>query len=87
MGSEVTVDNVGVNSNVDHPSHYNQGGIECWDAMESAFGKDAVMTFCQLNAFKYLWRCKDKNGWEDVLKAMKYLEKYKSLKGGDSVGR
>lgn len=38
---------------VNHPSHYNQGKIECIDAMESAYGTEAVIMFCMCNAFKY----------------------------------
>lgn len=64
-------------SNVEHPSHYTQGGIECIDAMESAFGKEAVKDFCICNAFKYIWRFKSKNGAEDIDKAIWYLNKYK----------
>ena len=66
-------------SNVHHPSHYNQGGIECLDAMISAFGKEAVSTFCLLNAFKYLWRMNHKNGEEDMAKALWYLNKRTEL--------
>ena len=60
---------------VTHPSHYTQGGIECIDAMEAAYGKKAVEVFCLLNAFKYLWRTEHKNGKEDLEKAMWYLKK------------
>ena len=64
---------------VNHPAHYNQGNIECIDAMLSAFGKEAVMNFCLCNAFKYLWRTKNKNGMEDIKKAIWYLEKMEEL--------
>lgn len=64
---------------VNHPNHYASGSIECIDAMESAFGKDAVSNFCLLNAFKYIWRSKKKNGAEDIKKAIWYLEKYLSF--------
>lgn len=70
-------------SSVDHPTHYNQGGIECWDAMEAAYGKDAVKTFCKLNAFKYIWRADSKNGLEDINKAINYLNKYKELNSSE----
>ena len=60
---------------VNHPSHYNQGNIECIDAMVAAYGKEAVSVFCLLNAFKYLWRNEHKNGKEDVEKAIWYLKK------------
>lgn len=41
---------------VNHPEHYNQGSIECIDAMEAAMGPLAVAHFCHGSAFKYLWR-------------------------------
>lgn len=70
----------GVKSNsVEHPTHYNQGGIECIDAMIAAYGKEAVENFCLVNAFKYVWRTQDKNGLEDIDKAIWYLNKYKEL--------
>lgn len=66
---------------VHHPVHYNQGKIECWDAMVETYGRDATATFCKLNAFKYLWRASEKNGMEDINKAINYLNKYKELMG------
>lgn len=68
-------------SNVEHPSHYNQGSIECIDAMEEAFGTYAVLMFCVCNAFKYVWRHSRKNGLEDIKKAIWYLNKYLELYG------
>ena len=63
-------------SNVNHPKHYNEGNIECIDAMVEAFGKQAVQDFCIVNAFKYVWRCRHKNNFgEDVEKAIWYLKK------------
>jgi len=73
-GNEVKVDLV------NHPPHYTQGNIQCLDAMESAFGKEAVATWCKLNAFKYIWREEHKNGIEDIDKAIFYLNKFKELK-------
>lgn len=58
---------------VNHPDHYNQGGIECIDAMRSAFGEEQVRVFCKLNAFKYIWRADQKNGEQDLRKAIWYL--------------
>lgn len=61
---------------VEHPQHYNQGNIECIDAMIAAFGTDEVISFCKLNAFKYIWRAKDKlNTLEDLKKASWYINK------------
>lgn len=62
-------------SNVNHPDHYNQGGIECIDAMLSAYGEESVINFCIGNVFKYIWRFKSKNGLEDLNKADWYLDK------------
>ena len=67
-------------NNVDHPNHYNQGGMECIDEMLLIFGKDAVMNFCLCNAWKYRYRANAKNGQEDLDKANWYINKYKELK-------
>lgn len=68
-------------SNVNHPEHYNQGDIECIDAMISAYGTKAVYSFCICNAFKYIWRCAEKGGSEDIEKAIWYLNKALELIG------
>lgn len=47
--------------------------------MTEVFGKEAVQTFCRLNAFKYLYRSERKNGLEDIKKARWYLNKYIEL--------
>lgn len=64
-----------LNDNVNHPTHYNAGNIECIDAMLSAYGKEVVSNFCLGNIFKYIWRFKSKNGIEDLNKAKWYLDK------------
>jgi hypothetical protein len=64
---------------VNHPSHYASGGIECIDAMEAAFGKAEVASFCKLNAFKYIWRESSKQGNVSIGKAIWYLNKYLEL--------
>lgn len=58
---------------VNRPAHYTSGGIECIDAMQAAFGAEVVKDFCLCNAFKYLWRHRQKNGVEDLKKACWYL--------------
>lgn len=59
-----------------NPKHYKQGSVECIDAIESATmnkkGLDAVAT---ANVIKYLWRCEEKGGLEDMKKAKWYLER------------
>lgn len=62
--------------NVNHPSHYTQGGIECIDAIKAAtVGLTGIEAVCAGNAIKYMWRWKFKNGAEDIRKAIWYLEK------------
>lgn len=61
--------------NVSHPRHYaDTCSLECIEAMRIAFGKEAIISFCKCNAFKYLWRYKNKNGAEDLQKAKWYCE-------------
>lgn len=60
---------------VNRPAHYTSSGIECIDAMQAAFGVEAVNDFCLCNAFKYLWRHRQKNGVEDLKKCRWYLNR------------
>ena len=61
---------------VNHPKHYNQGGIECIDAIESAtIGLEGVESFYTGNIIKYIWRWKYKNGIEDLKKIQFYLNR------------
>ncbi len=72
---------------VNHPKHYNHGGVECIDVIAAVVGKEGVRAFCVGNMIKYLYRCDDKGGKEDVEKAKWYVrylaEKLKA--GGDEV--
>ena len=69
---------------VNHPKHYaDTCSLECIDAMLITFGTNAVIDFCMCNAFKYLWRYKNKNGQEDLKKCEWYLKKAYDL-GDDS---
>lgn len=73
-----------MNDNVQHPKHYNQGGIECIYAIKAAtIGKTGIEAFCVGNAIKYLWRYEEKNGVEDVKKAQWYINRLiQELDGG-----
>lgn len=65
--------------NVNHPKHYNQGKYECIDVVEDLWGSECP--FAIFNAFKYIWRYKDKeNSVEDLKKAVFYLQWYISKK-------
>lgn len=66
---------------VNHPSHYNQGDMECIDGIVGAFGKDEAAVFCKINAFKYLWRLGHKDDEvQEIGKLKWYLDKYLELK-------
>lgn len=66
---------------VNHPAHYKRdGAMECIDEMLLLFGKEEVMSFCKLNAWKYRYRAMDKNGQEDINKSDYYIRMYKDLK-------
>ena len=58
-----------------NPDHYkNSTSLECIEAMQISFGRGTVLDFCLCNAFKYIWRWKNKNGEEDLNKANWYIE-------------
>jgi len=60
--------------NVNHPAHYNQGGVECIDAIKAAtVNKSSLEAVCVANVIKYLWRYEEKGGLEDIEKAGWYL--------------
>ena len=70
------VKHTGAGDNVNHPSHYIQGKIECIDAIEeSTKGLIGISAVCVANVIKYIWRYKFKNGIEDLKKARWYLDK------------
>lgn len=61
---------------VNHPEHYETGsGFECIDVMIETQGEASVIEYCVINAFKYIYRHKRKNGEEDIRKACWYLNK------------
>lgn len=66
--------------NVNKPNHYNQGKVECIDAIESAvINKNPMDAVCVANIIKYLWRYESKNGLEDVKKARWYMNRLVEL--------
>lgn len=59
-----------------NPDHYkSECSLECIEAMDLIFGQKAVLDFCVCNAWKYIWRWKNKNGIEDLHKADWYLNR------------
>ena len=60
---------------VNKPAHYNQGPIECIDAMQQILTPEEFRGFLKGNVFKYLWREKGKNGIEDLRKGKDYYDR------------
>lgn len=56
-------------------THYKNKAIQPWAYMEANFTKEEFVGFLRGNAHKYLDRYKDKNGIEDLKKAIHYIEK------------
>lgn len=64
-----------VSDNVNSPSHYCKGGLECIEAIRAACeGLEGAEAYYVGNVIKYVWRFKFKNGVEDLKKARKYLD-------------
>ena len=64
------------NDDPTNPNHYKQGGIEAIEAIEAAtVGKSGFEGFLVGNVIKYLWRYEEKNGVEDLRKALWYLNR------------
>ena len=64
--------------NVNHPEHYNQGGIECIDALNAMVSgySDPVDAVLAWQVVKYIWRHPFKfNALEDLKKAQFYLSR------------
>lgn len=55
--------------------HYRSKAVQPWDAMESWMSPEQFRGFLRGNAIKYLARCDDKGGIEDIKKAEHYLTK------------
>ena len=71
---------------VNHPPHYNQGGVECIDAIEAALGPAGFVDFLRGQVIKYSWRLGHKGGPEgssqDAAKAAWYAERLKKTLPG-----
>lgn len=61
---------------VNHPAHYNAGGIECIDAIQAALTPEEFAGFCKGNALKYIWRAGKKgDAIQDFKKSSWYISK------------
>jgi hypothetical protein len=60
---------------VNHPKHYNNSKAECECGRQiECIEVTRHLNFNIGNAIKYLWRYKDKNGVEDLQKAIWYIQ-------------
>lgn len=73
---------VKVPASVNHPAHYNAGGIECIDAINACMSREAFQGFCKGNCLKYLWRWEHKGKYEDLKKARWYLDRMLAEEAG-----
>jgi len=64
-----------MNDNVNHPSHYTTGKIECIDYIRDKLTDAEFRGYIKGNVIKYLTREKHKNGDEDLRKAEWYLHR------------
>ena len=66
-----------MNDNVNHPSHYNEGKIECIEYIKAKFTDEELYGFCIGNAIKYITRAEHKGKKEeDLRKAIWYIDYY-----------
>lgn len=66
--------NTGVHySEVDKPSHYTAGAVECIVAIKAALSDDEWRGFVKGNCIKYVWRERGKEGDTSLAKARWYL--------------
>ena len=57
---------------VNSPSHYTRGAIECIDAIRAALTDEEFRGYCKGNMIKYVWRERYKGGNQDLEKAATY---------------
>jgi hypothetical protein len=61
---------------VNRPTHYNNGKMECIDAIHGMLTHDEYIGYLRGNALKYNWRCRYKGQpIEDLRKARWYEER------------
>lgn len=60
--------------NVNKPAHYQQGTVECIEAIMSALTPEEWRGFCKGNIIKYTWRERYKGQDESIAKAIWYAQ-------------
>jgi len=65
-----------INTMVEHPPHYNNGNVECIEAIEAMLTPDEFIGYLRGNSLKYRWRFRYKSKpIEDLRKARWYEER------------
>lgn len=62
-------------SDVEHPSRYMHGNVECFDMLEATLSPREVIGFYKGCILKYVWREQDKGGYKDLQKAEVYARR------------
>lgn len=69
--------------NVNHPTHYNKGTMECLDVIKACLSNSEFKGFLKGNVLKYMYRKGDKgDALEDLNKACWYAKKLKEQEDG-----
>ncbi len=65
---------------VERPSHYNQGGIECIEAIQASMSHEEFKGYLKGSVLKYLWRYQHKGKpVEDLRKANWFLDRLRAV--------
>ena len=71
---------------VNHPPHYNKTNRECIDVIQDSLTKQEFMGYLKGTIIKYTYRYPDKNGQEDLEKAVWFINKLRDQEGSDETG-
>lgn len=73
-------EHVELTDEVNHPSHYTGGKIECIDAIEASMSREEFMGFLKGQVIKYMWRYRHKGSpSQDLKKAEWYRERLENM--------
>lgn len=63
--------------------HYKDKAVQPWEAMQAWMTQEEFTGFLRGNVIKYVARCNDKGGVEDLQKARHYLDKLIEVMGAE----
>jgi len=76
VGKKLLDEEVSSDEEVNNPTHYNTGAVECIDAIQATLSAEEFQGYCRGNTLKYLWRCMYKGkSKQDLEKARWYLDR------------